>query len=192
MDEVSTKSLGTCGRICEGGKPTSNSRRRHRTFTTSMAGFIALALLNETVRVRWDPHLVRLFHHDTLVAVHRRLGPGQFAPRPGASPHATTSTQRAFEPPWLPLDRSAGVGKSHCATAIAIGAIRRGYRALIRSTFDLAQDFAEADATGDRRALVEQLTRVDLLVLEDFGSSVPRPRRISSRSSCGATAKHRP
>jgi DNA replication protein DnaC len=62
-----------------------------------------------------------------------------------------------------------GVGKSHLAVAIAIGAIRAGYRARIRSSFDLAQDFAEAEATGERRALVEQLTRVDLLVLEDFG-----------------------
>jgi len=62
-----------------------------------------------------------------------------------------------------------GVGKSHIATAIAIGAIRAGRRALVRSTFDLAADFAEAEATGERRDLVQQLTRVDLLVLEDFG-----------------------
>ncbi len=62
-----------------------------------------------------------------------------------------------------------GVGKSHLATAIAVGAIRAGRRVLIRSTFDLVADFAEADATGARRDLVQQLTRVDLLVLEDFG-----------------------
>ena len=62
-----------------------------------------------------------------------------------------------------------GVGKSHLATAIAVGAIRAGRRALVRSTFDLAADFAEADATGARREFVQQLTRVDLLVLEDFG-----------------------
>jgi DNA replication protein DnaC len=62
-----------------------------------------------------------------------------------------------------------GVGKSHVATAIAVGAIRAGRRVIVRSTFDLAADFAEADATGQRRALVQQLTRVDLLVLEDFG-----------------------
>ena len=62
-----------------------------------------------------------------------------------------------------------GVGKSHVATALAIGAIRAGHRPLIRSTFDLAADFAQADATGTRRELVQQLTRVDLLVLEDFG-----------------------
>lgn len=62
-----------------------------------------------------------------------------------------------------------GVGKSHIATAIAVGAIRAGRRARVRSTFDLAADFAEADATGTRRDLIQQLTRVDLLVLEDFG-----------------------
>lgn len=69
-----------------------------------------------------------------------------------------------------------GVGKSHAATAIAIGAIRRGYRALIRSSFDLAQDFTEADATGERRALVDRLTRVDLFVLEDFGMRTLGPK----------------
>jgi len=62
-----------------------------------------------------------------------------------------------------------GTGKSHAVTAIAIGVIRAGYRARIRSTFDLAQDFAEADATGERRELVQKLVRVDLLVIEDFG-----------------------
>lgn len=62
-----------------------------------------------------------------------------------------------------------GIGKSFAATAIAVGTIRAGYRALVRSVFDLAQDFAEAAATGERRELVQQLVRVDLLILEDFG-----------------------
>jgi DNA replication protein DnaC len=62
-----------------------------------------------------------------------------------------------------------GVGKSHAVGAIAVGAIRAGYRALVKNTFDLAQDFAEAEATGERRALVDRLVRIDLLVLEDFG-----------------------
>jgi DNA replication protein DnaC len=62
-----------------------------------------------------------------------------------------------------------GVGKSYLATAIAVGAIQAGQRALVRSTFDLAADFAQADATGTRRELVRQLTQVNLLVLEDFG-----------------------
>lgn len=62
-----------------------------------------------------------------------------------------------------------GVGKTHLATAIAIGAIRAGYRALLRSAFDLAQDFAEAEALGERKDLVQRLSKVDLLVIEDFG-----------------------
>lgn len=62
-----------------------------------------------------------------------------------------------------------GIGKSHCITAIAVGAIRAGYRVLIRSAFDLVQDFNEAEAAGERRPLVQRLTEVDLLILEDFG-----------------------
>ena len=62
-----------------------------------------------------------------------------------------------------------GVGKSHAAVAIAVGAIRAGYRAFVRSAFDLAQDFAEAEAEGQRRDFVQRLTHVDLLVIEDLG-----------------------
>lgn len=62
-----------------------------------------------------------------------------------------------------------GIGKSHAAVAIAVGAIRAGYRALLKNVFDLAQDFAEAAAMDERRELVESLTVVDLLILEDFG-----------------------
>jgi DNA replication protein DnaC len=62
-----------------------------------------------------------------------------------------------------------GVGKSHIATAIAIGAIRAGYRALVRSAFDLSQDFLEAEALHERKQLVQRLIKVDLLVIEDFG-----------------------
>jgi DNA replication protein DnaC len=62
-----------------------------------------------------------------------------------------------------------GVGKSHIATAIAIGAIRAGYRVLMRSAFDLSQDFLEAEALRERKQLVQRLTKIDLLVIEDFG-----------------------
>jgi transposase len=85
-----------------------------------------LRLLHESVRVRWDRHLVHLFHRDTLVAVHRRLPPGQFAPRPGASPLETTSTQRAFAEKLL--SRCARVGPVlHQWAQAAIAA--RGVRA---------------------------------------------------------------
>ena len=62
-----------------------------------------------------------------------------------------------------------GTGKTHAVTAITVGAIRAGYRPLIRQVFDLSQDFAEAEAIGERRDFVKKLCRADLLVLEDFG-----------------------
>jgi DNA replication protein DnaC len=63
----------------------------------------------------------------------------------------------------------SGTGKSHVATALTVAAIQAGYTALYRSAFDLAQDMAEAEATGTRRELIAQLCKVDLLVLEDLG-----------------------
>jgi hypothetical protein len=42
---------------------------------------VPLALLGQKVRVRWDAHLVRVFHVDTLVVVHTRVADGLFAPR---------------------------------------------------------------------------------------------------------------
>jgi DNA replication protein DnaC len=62
-----------------------------------------------------------------------------------------------------------GLGKSHIVTAIALGAIRAGYRALVRSAFDLSQDFVEAEALGQRKDFVKRLTTVDALIIEDFG-----------------------
>jgi DNA replication protein DnaC len=62
-----------------------------------------------------------------------------------------------------------GTGKTHIAVALAVAAIQAGYTALYVSAFDLAQDMAEAQATGTRKDLIGQLTRADLLVLEDLG-----------------------
>ena len=62
-----------------------------------------------------------------------------------------------------------GTGKSHIAIALAVAAIQAGHTALYRSAFDLAQDMAEADATGSRKELIDNLCKVDLLVLEDLG-----------------------
>ncbi len=63
----------------------------------------------------------------------------------------------------------AGTGKSHIAVSLTVAAVQAGYTALYRSAFDLAQDLAEAEATGTRPELIRKLTRVDLLVIEDLG-----------------------
>jgi len=62
-----------------------------------------------------------------------------------------------------------GTGKTHIAIALTVAAIQAGYTALYRSAFDLTQDMAEAEATGTRKAVIAQLCKVDLLVLEDLG-----------------------
>lgn len=75
--------------------------------------------------------------------------------------------------------------------ALAVNVIQAGYTVLYRSAFDLAQDLAEAQATGTRKELVGQLCKTDLLVLEDLGM-----RRLPSTAAedllevfCGATRK---
>lgn len=62
-----------------------------------------------------------------------------------------------------------GVGKSHLAIALAISAISAGHTALHKSAFDLAGDLAEAEATGTRKEVIEELLKTDLLMIEDLG-----------------------
>lgn len=65
---------------------------------------------------------------------------------------------------------AAGLGKSHICVSIAVRAIEAGHTVLYRSAFDLAEDLAEANATGTRKELIGRLSRVDLLILEDLGA----------------------
>jgi DNA replication protein DnaC len=67
-----------------------------------------------------------------------------------------------------------GVGKSHSLIAIAVGAIRAGYRVVLKSVFQLAEDLVEAEANGERRDLVDRLSTIDVLALEDFGMKTLR------------------
>jgi len=62
-----------------------------------------------------------------------------------------------------------GTGKTHIAVALTVNVIHAGYTALYRTAFDLAQDMAEAEATGTRKELIARLCKVELLVLEDLG-----------------------
>ena len=86
---------------------------------------VPLALLGQKLRVRADAHLVRVFHGDTLLAVHRRVAPGVFAPRPG-EPEASRRQQAYID---RLVGRCARVGPAlkHWADA-ALAA--RGVRAI--------------------------------------------------------------
>lgn len=53
-------------------------------------------LLGRTLQARWNDRLVRLYHEQQLVAVHPRVVPGRYAPRPGGHPAEAPAAQRAF------------------------------------------------------------------------------------------------
>lgn len=62
-----------------------------------------------------------------------------------------------------------GTGKSHLAQAIGQAAILQGYRVMYRETHVLLDELAEAVADGTRKAFMESLAIVSLLIVDDFG-----------------------
>lgn len=61
-----------------------------------------------------------------------------------------------------------GVGKSYLGSALADAACRRGYRSLFFRLPRLLEELALARAAGEYGALLGKLSRVDVLVLDDF------------------------
>jgi transposase len=57
---------------------------------------VPAAMLGRTVRAEWDAHLVRIFDHDTLVAVHARVAAGTYASTPGQPSADPVARQRAY------------------------------------------------------------------------------------------------
>jgi DNA replication protein DnaC len=62
-----------------------------------------------------------------------------------------------------------GTGKSHLAQAIGQSAIQQGYRVLYRETHVLLDELSEAVIDGTRKAFMESLATVPLLIIDDFG-----------------------
>lgn len=62
-----------------------------------------------------------------------------------------------------------GTGKSHLAQAIGLAAIQQGYRVLYREAHVLIGEIADAVLDGMRKQLMERLTTVPLLILDDLG-----------------------
>ena len=62
-----------------------------------------------------------------------------------------------------------GSGKSHCAQAIGHAVIQQGYRVVYREAHALLEDLADAALDGKRKELMEQLTTVPLLIIDDLG-----------------------
>ena len=62
-----------------------------------------------------------------------------------------------------------GTGKSHLAQAVGLAAIQQGHRVLYREAHVLLEELAEAALTGERRAYIESVATVPLLIVDDFG-----------------------
>ena len=62
-----------------------------------------------------------------------------------------------------------GVGKTHLAIALGVKACQQRKRVLFFSAEDLATELAAADATHSIATLLRNLTRVDLLVIDELG-----------------------
>lgn len=61
-----------------------------------------------------------------------------------------------------------GVGKSYMGSALADAACRAGYRSLFLRVPRLLEELALARAAGEYSALLAKLSRIDVLVLDDF------------------------
>ena len=62
-----------------------------------------------------------------------------------------------------------GSGKSHCAQAIGHAVIQQGYRVLYREAHTLLEELADATLDGKRKELMEHLSTVPLLIIDDLG-----------------------
>ena len=62
-----------------------------------------------------------------------------------------------------------GTGKSHLCQAIGLEVIKRGYKVLYRSIFDVVRDFLRDDAFGGTEKTLERHLKPDLLIIDDMG-----------------------
>jgi transposase len=137
-----------------------------------------LHLIGIEVQARWDTHLVRIFLDETMIAVHARVAPGRFAPRPG-EPSEPTSSQRACVARLL--GRCTRVGRELHEWAEA-AYVERGVRAirLIQGALSLVRKHPrEVVLHAASRALTYRLFRYrDLRRLAEQADSVPAQRSL--------------
>jgi len=62
-----------------------------------------------------------------------------------------------------------GTGKSHLAQAIGQAAIQQGYKVIYREAYVLLEELADATLDESRKAYIEIVTTVPLLILDDLG-----------------------
>jgi IstB-like ATP binding protein len=101
--------------------------------------------------------------------------------------------------PFLPLSwryfgDGDGVGKSFVACALAQKACRDGYSALYTRAQSLFRDLAMARADGSLRSLLAPISRIDVLVIDDWAMAHSQnpSAATSGRSAKTATKCARP
>ena len=62
-----------------------------------------------------------------------------------------------------------GTGKSHLAQAVGFAVIQQGYRVLYREAHVLLEELADAQLAGERKAYIERVATVPLLIIDDLG-----------------------
>jgi DNA replication protein DnaC len=62
-----------------------------------------------------------------------------------------------------------GVGKTHLAIGIARKALDAGYKVLFRNALELVEELEMAEMKGELKKKIAQLTRFDLLVIDELG-----------------------
>ena len=120
-------------------------------------------LLGDLVRVQWDGHLVRVYHHEALVIVHARVPAGQYARMPGQATPESTTRQQAFIAQLLGRCERVGPALHHWAEAALAD---RGVRAirLIQGVLGLTRKHPrEAVLRAATTALTHRLFRYKLL-----------------------------
>ena len=139
---------------------------------------VPLNLLGRTVQARWDRHLVRVYHNHVQVAVHTRVGAGQYASRPGRA-KAETSSQKAFATHLLARCEKIGMDLRRWAEQAFE---ERGVRALrlIQGVLSLTRQHPrECVLAAARTATTHRLFRYkDLRRLAEQRTTGPVQRRL--------------
>jgi hypothetical protein len=135
-------------------------------------------LLGRDVEVRFDRHLVRVFDGETMVAVHARVRPGEYARSPGGPP-GPSSSQRAFLTNLLARCERIGPPVKEWAQAAHE---ERGIRALrlIQGVLGLVRKHPrEIVVAAAKTALTNRLFRYkDLLRLCERTTATPMQRSL--------------
>lgn len=140
---------------------------------------VSAHLIGEEVEVRWDEHLVRVFQGESLLAVHRRVTAGLFAPAPGQSSADMSSSQRSYLVNLLGRCQRVGAPLREWADAAYE---ERGVRALrlIQGVLNLVRKHPkEAVLAAASTAVKNRLFRYrDLRRLTETADSVPKQRSL--------------